>query len=261
MKNIAVVELIGFCTLFLSILAAPLKAQSARRVDGAVGDNLATESPLACNLNALDAKQRIRVHELIVDLRSGVQQVKELPNGYSMRLSNDASNILKLGEYISLERLCCPFFDFAIEAQREGGPVWIMLTGGEGVKDLARSEFEPTRGDLNNADEKAASGQRQSPLVCNEAALGAARVKRLTQLVHEVGAAKQEVRELPDGYAVRLPSGSALVRDVAEYMSILRICSPYFETRLEVGCQSGPVWLTMTGREGVKDLAKTELGV
>ncbi|HEY6333170.1 MAG TPA: hypothetical protein VI756_27855 [Blastocatellia bacterium] len=261
MKNIGFFELAGFCGLLLAILTAPLKAEPGQHMDAVTGDNSANEPPLACNLNALDAEQRLRVHALVAELRSGIQQVKELPDGYAMRLSTDASNISKLGEYVSLERLCCPFFDFVIQAEREDGPVLITLTGREGVKDLARAEFSLTGTCLRHTGAEVASSQAESPLICNDGALTAAQLARLIQLIHEIRAAKKEIKELPDGYAVRLSASSSLIRDVTEYMSILRICSPYFETRLEVTRQSGPVWLTMTGRQGVKSLTKIELGI
>ena len=42
--------------------------------------------------------------------------------------------LVALAEYVSLERLCCPFFDFAIEVGRGGGEVWLRMTGPEGAK-------------------------------------------------------------------------------------------------------------------------------
>jgi hypothetical protein len=42
--------------------------------------------------------------------------------------------LLTLAEYVSLKRLCCPFFDFAIEVGNHGGPVWLRITGGQEAK-------------------------------------------------------------------------------------------------------------------------------
>lgn len=41
------------------------------------------------------------------------------------------------------ERLCCPFFDFILEVGREGGPVWLALSGGPGVKDYLEETLIP----------------------------------------------------------------------------------------------------------------------
>jgi hypothetical protein len=46
-----------------------------------------------------------------------------------------------LGDWVALERRCCPFFGFAIEVEPDGGPIWLSLTGDEGVKDFIRLEI------------------------------------------------------------------------------------------------------------------------
>jgi hypothetical protein len=48
---------------------------------------------------------------------------------------------VKLAEFISLEKLCCPFLSFVVDVEREGGPVWLRLTGREGVKAFIREEI------------------------------------------------------------------------------------------------------------------------
>jgi type IV pilus biogenesis protein CpaD/CtpE len=54
----------------------------------------------------------------------------------------------------------------------------------------------------------------ESPIACNIAALSDEQRKRIIGLVKQIRTSGQEVRELPDGYALRLPSDSATVRDV-----------------------------------------------
>ena len=51
-------------------------------------------------------------------------------------------------EFIALERLCCPFLNFGLEIKAEGGPVWLRLSGREGVKAFIREEIS---GLLGNA--------------------------------------------------------------------------------------------------------------
>jgi len=48
--------------------------------------------------------------------------------------------LTKAAEFISLERLCCPFLRFSLEVEPEGGPIWLRLTGREGVKAFIREE-------------------------------------------------------------------------------------------------------------------------
>jgi hypothetical protein len=44
-------------------------------------------------------------------------------------------------EWAAGERLCCPFFDIEVRMEREGGSVWLRLTGREGTKQFIRSDF------------------------------------------------------------------------------------------------------------------------
>lgn len=48
----------------------------------------------------------------------------------------------KAAEFITLERLCCPFLSFQLAVAEEKGPLWITLTGPEGVNDFLRLELE-----------------------------------------------------------------------------------------------------------------------
>ena len=220
------------------------------------------QSRLACNAAALNPVQRARIRALLDEFHAGRKEVRELSNGYSVRLPTDGSAIRDAAEYITLERLCCPFFDFALKAEREGGPVWLNLTGREGVKEFARLEFgldQDLHPDMDSAATTATV--RESPLVCNDRALNPTQSDRLGAFIKGFRAAKQEVREFADGYAIRLPVSVESIRDTAEFMSIVRLCSPYFETTLLVECDGGPVWLKITGRQGVKELVKADLRI
>ncbi len=213
------------------------------------------ESPLACNMNVLTAAQRQEIHTLLHQFNASRQGVKELPNGYAVRLPAQGTLIQDAARYIMLERLCCPFFDFALEAEREGGPIWLTLTGREGVKEFAKIEFG-----LRETIAAAANPEttKESPLTCDDGALSATQRPRLGSLLKQFRANKQEVKELKDGYAIRLSSEAATITDVGDYMALVRLCSPYFETALEVEREGGPVWLKVTGRTGVKALAREE---
>jgi hypothetical protein len=49
---------------------------------------------------------------------------------------------LKLvAEDMNLERLCCPFVHYTLEIERNRGPFWYRMTGGEGVKEFLRMAF------------------------------------------------------------------------------------------------------------------------
>ncbi|MGH9426236.1 MAG: hypothetical protein ACRD2L_08035 [Terriglobia bacterium] len=113
------------------------KEQAMTKTKDAAGK----ESPFACNVAGISAEQRPRYMALAKKLISAKQEVRELKDGYAFRFSSESSTIQELAEFIAFERLCCPFFDFEMVIEREGGPAWLRLRGREGVKEFIRIEF------------------------------------------------------------------------------------------------------------------------
>jgi len=102
---------------------------------------VARESPLACNMLALDAEGRKR-HKAVSDrMRAAVKEVQDLPDGYAFRFPAEQATILLVSEFIARERLCCPFFRFELIAEQEDGPLWLRLRGREGVKEFIKAEL------------------------------------------------------------------------------------------------------------------------
>ena len=104
-------------------------------------NSLTYESPLICNLGALDRAQRERHQANMSQLFGSVEETEELPDGYAFRWLAESATILKVADFIILERLCCPFFNFALELEPESGPLWLKLTGREGVKQFLLAEL------------------------------------------------------------------------------------------------------------------------
>lgn len=98
------------------------------------------ESPIACDMSVLSPEQRETHLVESQELFSYLKEKRELSNGYEFRLGGPDA-IVKASEFVSLERLCCPFLGFALEIEPEGGPVYLRLTGREGVKDFIREEI------------------------------------------------------------------------------------------------------------------------
>jgi hypothetical protein len=103
---------------------------------------LTDETPIACDPSAVPADRRERWIESGKQVYAAVQDVQELLDGYGFRLPSDSDMLLKVAEYIANERLCCAFLRFTFELEPNGGPFWLRLTGGEGVKAYLRSELE-----------------------------------------------------------------------------------------------------------------------
>lgn len=97
------------------------------------------EPPFACDTMAFTPEARKRhFQELGPALRSLRKGVRELADGYEFEFPADQNTFQLVTEWAIQERLCCPFFDIAVRLDREGGPLWLRLTGREGVKDFIK---------------------------------------------------------------------------------------------------------------------------
>lgn len=94
--------------------------------------------PLACDLTAIPAAVREEHILTAPQLFAAAQEVQELSNGYAIRFLNEPGQFIAVARFIENERLCCPFFNFGLEIEPNNGPLWLRLTGGEGVKELLR---------------------------------------------------------------------------------------------------------------------------
>ncbi len=97
--------------------------------------------PVACNWAALTAEQQERQRALLGQLRADVKEVRELDDGYAFGHSPDRAVLLAIAEFVANERLCCPFFEFGITVERDGGPVWLRITGEGEAKRVLEAEM------------------------------------------------------------------------------------------------------------------------
>ena len=97
------------------------------------------EPTLACDFTVMDTEQRERYRELRRRLSKDLHEAQQLEDGYAFRHSSEADVLMAVAEYVTLERLCCPFFDFAIEVGGDGGEVWLKMTGGQEVKRILQA--------------------------------------------------------------------------------------------------------------------------
>jgi hypothetical protein len=99
------------------------------------------ESPFACAPAALSPVERTRhFDELGPKLRSLRKSVRELPDGYAFEYAGDPATYRLVAEWAAGERVCCPFFDIDVRSEREGGSVWVRVTGRDGVKKFMEIE-------------------------------------------------------------------------------------------------------------------------
>jgi hypothetical protein len=121
-------------------IAAPL-ADSATSQSSSKTERV---SPFACNALALSPEVRKRhFEELGPALLKLKKSNRELSDGYEFEFPTDRATYQLLTEWVIEERLCCPFLDIDLRFSREGGPLWLRLTGRPGTKEFIKEEFGP----------------------------------------------------------------------------------------------------------------------
>ena len=100
-----------------------------------------TDTPFACVMTAIAEDQRAGHLANINKLFAAVAEIRELEDGYKFRFPNTSELLMTAAEFITLERLCCPFFCFRLDIEGENGELWLGITGREGVKPFIVAEI------------------------------------------------------------------------------------------------------------------------
>lgn len=98
-------------------------------------------TPFVCDMQAIPAHERPQHLATARQLFQSVESIREMPDGYAFKLPAEAEVLMRAAEFIRRERLCCPFFGFALDVEPEGGSMWLRLSGREGVKEFIRAEM------------------------------------------------------------------------------------------------------------------------
>ncbi len=77
---------------------------------------------------------------------------------------------------------------------------------------------------------------------------------RRAEIAHTLVSGRQEVRDLPDGYALRFPGDETWATRLLAFITGERACCPFFTFELLFEPQQGPIWLHLRGPEGKKEL-------
>jgi hypothetical protein len=100
----------------------------------------------------------------------------------------------------------------------------------------------------------------ESALACELDAISASERPRYNELRRMLAAAVAGKRDLPDGIAVRISTERMALAQLAEWISFERKCCPFFDFKIDVAAESGPVWVSLTGRAGVKEFLVQAFG-
>ncbi len=99
----------------------------------------------------------------------------------------------------------------------------------------------------------ALGSKHESPLACDRLALTPQQRRRhFDELGPMLRSELKSIRELPDGYEFQFPAQSAAFRLVSEWVDGERLCCPFFDIDVRFEREHGALWLSLRGREGVK---------
>jgi len=90
-------------------------------------------------------------------------------------------------------------------------------------------------------------------LACDLDALSAPEREQQAATFEQLRRAVLGVDELPDGWALKLPTNDDTLQLVARFIANERRCCPFFDFTLNVTPDAGPTWLRLTGQPGVKE--------
>jgi hypothetical protein len=96
--------------------------------------------PIACDLNALTLAERPRRKIILGAVAQTIIGRSELANGFELSFDSARLDLAVLGEWLALERKCCPFLHFRLDIE-PAGKIALALTGDQGVKEFLRTEI------------------------------------------------------------------------------------------------------------------------
>jgi hypothetical protein len=96
----------------------------------------------------------------------------------------------------------------------------------------------------------------ESALACDLTAISASDRPRYNELRGMLAASVIGKRELQDGIAIEIDIKRIALAQLAEWISFERKCCPFFKFEIDIAPESGPVWLSLTGRPGVKEFIR-----
>lgn len=100
------------------------------------------ESPIACDLTALNPDERNRRQALFDALRRRTLRVDDAGEGFAFVFPYNAQSWKDAAEFVTLERRCCPFLEFTLVSAKEDGDTTLIISGRPGVKSFLRHALD-----------------------------------------------------------------------------------------------------------------------
>ena len=96
-----------------------------------------------------------------------------------------------------------------------------------------------------------------TPYYCRVKALDKAEWTRLHALAANLGGARTESKELPDGYAFRFRSDQVTLGELGEWTGYLHRCCTFLDYEIAVQ-RDGSLWVNIKGGEAAKPFIRSE---
>src|SRR5690242_13107954 len=121
----------GACLGFSMAAAGAFAQSGAENAIAVVGKRPAQhETPFLCSIEkTLTKEQREHKKQLSAKMESARIETTEIADGYVFRFQPDAISFAEIADWVATERVCCPFFDLAIEAERGHWPLAWRVAG------------------------------------------------------------------------------------------------------------------------------------
>lgn len=143
--SIVLIALIGFSTscaqknLACSIDCKEKNEQTKINEEKSVMENSSIDNQseqLVCKL--IGAEKMEKKELLKTAIFSQVKGIDELENGYNLKFEDKNDILLKLTDYLMIEKECCPFFNFDLSILPNAKGISLKITGQEGAKDMLK---------------------------------------------------------------------------------------------------------------------------
>jgi hypothetical protein len=97
-------------------------------------------APLVCDMNVFTPVEGENHIQNTQQLYQTAQGIREAENAYEF-LFPSATELAKPTEFISKEKMCCPFLEFTLRIEPNEKPISLLLTGPEGAQEFLCEEF------------------------------------------------------------------------------------------------------------------------
>jgi len=101
--------------------------------------NLSTDNndnQLVCKM--VGAEKAEKKELLKTEIFSQVTKVEEVNNGYILNFEDKDDILLKLTDYLMIEKECCPFFIFDLNIKPNSNGISLKISGQDGAKEMLK---------------------------------------------------------------------------------------------------------------------------